>query len=80
MTAGEKRVLFKGMAPNWSAVFQWMTVHPYVHGQYKLDLVGYKKKKDKVGRGFVDLRGVKGWNSSEYAQSTLYACMKFSRN
>jgi hypothetical protein len=39
-----------------------------------------KKKRHKVGRGFVDLRGVKGWNSSEYAQSTLYACMKFSRN
>lgn len=80
MAAGEKRVILKGVAPKWPAVFQCMNLHPYVHGQYKLDLlVTKKKKRHKLGRG-LDLRGIKGRNSGEYVQSTLYTCMKFFRD
>jgi hypothetical protein len=74
---GGKICIFRDVHAGRLTMLLRMFLHPCIHGQdiVELDI----SKRDVRGDG-MDIRVLgKNWRS-EYDQTTLYACMKFSKN
>lgn len=73
----EESIFFESMATGGFNTLQWMVVHPEVHRQCKLDLMGYWKENQRRRRWDWVLKELTGGLRVDVAKIHR---IKFSRN